>query len=277
MPGFYSTADVETIKPGAVVYAEATPRQDFDNKLPRVVFAEQFFGAGRCFYVGAPELWRLRAEDPAAMRAFYTKLLQHLSQGRLLADSPAGSLLFERDRYSVGDTLTLCATLTDAALTELDPDATLTAQLELTGGQVVSLPLARAESAGAPWTASLRAESEGAYRATLAIAGLGEPLAAKTSVRVPALERSRTERDGALLRSIAKLSGGHYYATQEAVLNGADGLPPLAQAIPSRTETLTIYGSPDEEFARRVSQWLLGLIAGCLLLEWTARRAMSLA
>lgn len=276
-PGFYATAAVEDVKPGAVVYATATPPPGAGERRAPVVFAEQFFGAGRCFYIGAPEMWRLRAEDPAVMRAFYTKTLQHVSQGRLLADSLAGSLLFERDRYNVGDTLTLRATLTEKAAADADPAAPLNTQVELPGGELVTLELAPVEGDGHAWSGGLRAQVEGRVRASLTLASQREPLTATTTVTVPALERSRAQRDGQRLARIAELSGGRYYGEGELALTGGEGLPPLAEAIPSRTETLTVYGAPDEAFARRVSSWLLAVIATCLLTEWTTRRALSLA
>ncbi|TWT75830.1 hypothetical protein Pla123a_26120 [Posidoniimonas polymericola] len=277
LPGFYTTAKVDAVKPGAVVYAEAVPVGDPGGENPLVVFAEQFYGAGRCFYIGAPEIWRLRSESTAAMRAFYTKLLQHLAQGRLLADSPAGSLLFERDRYNVGQTLTLRATLTPAAAADLDPAKPLDAQLELPDGTVQTLRLRTTEAAPSVWTAGVRAESEGAYRATLSLAVDDQPLSAKTQVLVPALERSQTQRNAKLLAEIAEQGGGRYYPTLEAVLQGGDQLPPLPELLVSRSETIVIYGAPDERFARQAARWLLGLIAGCLLLEWICRRAMGLA
>ncbi|TWT35567.1 hypothetical protein KOR34_04600 [Posidoniimonas corsicana] len=276
LPGFYTTAEVDAVKPGAVVYAEAASNEAATDK-PLVVFAEQFFGAGRCFYIGAPEVWRLRTESTAAMRAFYTKLLQHLSQGRLLADSPAGSLLFERDRYNVGETLTLRATLTDSAASEIANQGSLTARLELPDASVQSVPLSNSGAAPHIWTGSLRADREGAYHATVDIAAVGDPLTAKTQVLVPALERSRTQRNTALLTEVAAQSGGRYYPSTEAVLSGGDDLPPLAELLVSRSETMIVYGAPDEQFSKMAARWLLGLIAGCLLLEWATRRVLGLA
>ncbi|MCA9241083.1 MAG: VWA domain-containing protein [Planctomycetales bacterium] len=273
LPGFYSTAKRDKVNPGATIYALTGEEADDSH----VLFAEQFYGSGRCFYVGAPELWRLRAVDPVAMTSLYTKLLQHLSQGRLLADSTAGSLVFERDRYNVGDTLTLRATLPGAAFTNRPQGATVPVLVETPRGETRNLALTKTEAAGTAWTASLRGEWEGVYQASLLPAGEPKPLAAKTSVFVPALERSQTQRNAALLEQIAEVSGGNYYATESAALSGDTNTRSLAEAIPSRTETVTLYGAPDDAFAYRVARWLLTVIGACLLLEWALRRVWSLA
>lgn len=273
LPGFYSTAKTEKVKPGATIYALTGDDADESH----VLFAEQFYGSGRCFYIGAPELWRLRAVDPTAMTSLYAKLLQHLSQGRLLADSAAGSLVFERDRYNVGDTLTLRATLPGAEFTSRPQGATVPVLFETPQGETRDLVLTKTDAAGAAWSASLRGEREGIYKASLLPAGEQKPLVAKTSVTVPALERAATQRNATLLKQIAEVSGGNYYATSEAVISGDANTRALADAIPSRTETVTLYGAPDEAFAYQVARWLLTIIGVSLLAEWTLRRLWSLA
>ena len=44
---------------------------------------------------------------------FYTKLIRHVSQGRLLRGSTLGNLLVERDRYVVGNTVVVRAQLSN--------------------------------------------------------------------------------------------------------------------------------------------------------------------
>ena len=68
-------------------------------------FVEQFYGSGRVFYMGSGEMWRLRRLDPAYFDQFYTKLIRHVSQGRLLRGSSRGVLLPGQDRYLLGNTV----------------------------------------------------------------------------------------------------------------------------------------------------------------------------
>ena len=65
-------------------------------------------------------MWRLRAVDDAYFEQFYTKLIRHVSQGRLLRGSSRGVLLVGQDRYMLGSTVEVRAQLTNARLEPLD-------------------------------------------------------------------------------------------------------------------------------------------------------------
>ena len=82
--------------------------------------AGQFYGAGRVFYLGSGEMWRLRALDDRYFEQFYTKLIRHVSQGRLLLGSSRGMLLVDRDRYLLGNTVVVRGQLSDAQFEPLD-------------------------------------------------------------------------------------------------------------------------------------------------------------
>ena len=93
-----------------------------------VYFASQFYGAGQVFYIGSGEMWRLRSVDPAYFEVLYTKLIRHVSQGRILRGSSRGALLVERDRYELGETVVLRARLADPQHKPLTDDS-VTAQV----------------------------------------------------------------------------------------------------------------------------------------------------
>ena len=272
-PGFYRCFPVQSIKPGATVYARTQGATSSDAAVAGttgVLLAEQFFGAGRVMILSSSELWRLRRIEPAYFSTLTTKLLQHLSQGRLLANSPDGSLMFERARYRVGDTVLLRATRIAAAAGD-SPSA----QVIEPDGTVRSVPLRGSESQTGAWTARWRATQPGVVRAALANAKA--ELSARTEVRVPAQERSSLVRDERLLKQLAATGGGQYYANVLAANDGGDNLPTLDQATPSQAETTVAFGQPDPEFAEQCSRWALGLIAGCLIAEWLLRRINRLA
>ena len=65
-------------------------------------------------------MWRLRAVDETYFEQFYTKLIRHVSQGRLLRGSSRGVLLVGQDRYMLGNTVEVRAQLTNARLEPLD-------------------------------------------------------------------------------------------------------------------------------------------------------------
>ena len=91
--GVFSFFPVHGPKPAATVLATySDPRAAEVGKEPPY-FVEQFYGSGRVFYMGSGEMWRLRRVDPDYFDQFYTKLIRHVSQGRLLRGSSRGVLL----------------------------------------------------------------------------------------------------------------------------------------------------------------------------------------
>jgi hypothetical protein len=91
------------------------------------------------------------------------------------------------------------------------------------------------------------------------------------------LERTRAERNEPLLASLAKESGGIYYKRLEAAIGGDGAIRPLREAIASRAEVELVKGAPDKNFKRAQMNWLLGIIAGALFIEWIVRRLNRLA
>ena len=94
---------------------------------------------------------------------------------------------------------------------------------------------------------------------------------------VPNLEYEKTERNESLLAALATRTGGRYYTSLTAAVDGTDDLRPLDQLIESRAEVKTIRGAPDENFTEWLNRLLLVVICGCLCLEWFLRRLMKLA
>lgn len=266
--GFYRVGVTSSLRPGATVYADVSDPIAGEN---RPVFVEQYYGAGRVFYCGVNELWRLRAHDTDYFNTLWTKLLRRLSQGRLSAGASGGRLLFERDRYELGSTLALRTLLPNR--TSDDP---VRAQVIPPRGEPFSLELAPSVSQPQVYAATFEANVAGRYEALVQTVD-GTRLVALAEVAAPVAEREKPIRNEAALQEIALAGGGWYYPNTDAVLNGADPSPPLADAIPSREEVRTIYGKSDLEFAEQLSQILLGVIAGALLLEWLSRRLASLA
>jgi hypothetical protein len=115
-PGFYSFLPVRGIKPGATLYAKLHDNRLGESTDHPPYFAGQFYGSGSVFYMGSGEIWRLRALDENYFNQFYTKLIRHVSQGRLLRGSRRGVLLVGQDRYLLGNSVDVRAQLTDARM-----------------------------------------------------------------------------------------------------------------------------------------------------------------
>jgi hypothetical protein len=276
-PGVYGYYAVKSEKPGATVYARfSDPEAGLSDKRP-VYFASHFYGAGQVFYIGSGELWRLRSVDPAYFEVLYTKLIRHVSQGRILRGSARGTLLVERDRYELGETVVLRARLADAQHEPLLADS-VTAQLIRPDGATEAVKMAAETDKPGMYTGQATVLQEGTYQVALSIPESDEePLTRYLQVRVPDLERAQPQRNEQLLTSLAEETGGKYYKDFHAAVSGGDDLKPLKDAIESRAEVKLLKDAPDQRFAEAQMQWLLGVIAGSLFLEWIIRRLNRLA
>ncbi len=275
--GVYGYYAVKGEKPGATVYARfSDPEAGLSSHRP-VYMASHFYGAGQVFYVGSGELWRLRSVDPAYFEVLYTKLVRNVSQGRLLRGSSRGSLLVERDRYELGETVVLRARLADARHEPLSIES-VSAQVLRPDGTAEPVKLTAETDRPGMYAGQVTVLQEGTYQVALSLPDVPEePLTRYLQVRVPDLERTHAERNEPLLASLADETGGIYYQQLDAAIRGNGGLKPLGQVIPSRAEVKLIKGAPDHDFARAQMQWLLALIAGSLFVEWIVRRLNRLA
>ena len=237
--------------------------------------AGHFYGSGRVFYLGSGEMWRLRAINESYFEQFYTKLVRHVSQGRLLVGSSRGMLLVDRDRYLLGGTVLVrrnCPTRNSSRWTPLGAAGHRPARRHARNVAARGRPQRKGMFAG-----QFSALKEGTYRLDLAVPDGGEEqLERRIQVKVPELEREHPERNDALLSDVAHSTGGTYYVGPESVLGHA-GLPELAGQLPDRTETTYLSGVKDLDFEGRWMWTLLAVIAGALFLEWTLRRLVKLA
>jgi hypothetical protein len=237
--------------------------------------AEHFYGAGRVFYLGSGEIWRLRALEDAHFEQFYTKLVRHVSQGRLLVGSSRGMLLVDRDRYVLGNTVVLKANLFDA---QFEPLALpkVPVQVLLPDSTVTTIELTPDANRKGMYAGQFTALQEGTYRIELALPDSEEQLTRRIQVKVPDLERENPERNDPLLSDLARRTGGSYYLGAASVL-GTKDLSPLADKLKDRTEITYLPGVVDREYEKTWMQFLLALICGALCLEWLTRRLNKLA
>jgi hypothetical protein len=279
-PGVYGFFAVKDPKPGATVFARfSDPGSATDGQLP-VYLASQFYGAGRVFYQGSGEMWRLRAVDEAYFDRYYTKLVRWVSQGRLLRDSTHGLLLVDKERCLLGDQIAVRAVLTDAQHRPLTTD-TVSATLVHPEGRRTAMPLQRSADAmrEGVFLGQFTALVEGEYRIELQAphGGEDETLSKTVRARLPALETERPQRNDALLSTLARRTRGTYYTGLQAARRQAGGQPPLVNRLTPQDQVTYIPGKRDETFERILMTWLLAIICGALALEWLVRRLAKLA
>jgi len=275
-PGVYACQPVRGPKAGATVYAYySDPRAAPTGQRP-VYFAGQFYGSGRVFYMGSGELWRLRRQDEGYFDRLYTRLIRHVSQGRLLRQSSRGTLLVDKDRYLLGGTAEIRAQLTNA---QLQPLVAPSVSLEVfqPDGKVQTIRLRADPNRPGLFAGQITLLQEGDYRLELPVPESdNERLTRRVLVRLPDLERENPQRNDALLSRLAEGSSGRYYRDLETALapGTSDTLAGQLRDC-TRTSILTEARNPAwEQFWRQVM--MFGL-CGVLCLEWLIRRLLKLA
>jgi len=274
--GVYSFCPVRGPKPGAAVYAGFSDPRAAQGDRPPVYFAGQFYGAGSVFYMGSGEMWRLRAVDDAYFGQFYTKLIRHVSQGRLLRGSSRGVLLVGQDRYTLGNTVEVRAQLTNARLEALEmPGVNL--QIIQPDGVVRTIVLRSDPARAGAYLGQFPALLEGTYRLELPVPeSENERLSRRIQVKAPDLERENPRRNDALLSAIAQNTGGEYYIGMSSALS-TSGPAPLVEQLKDRTNTVILPVAPNPRWEETWLRWIMIVLCGLLCLEWLIRRLLKLA
>ena len=289
--GVYSFYACYEPKPGATPVAYfSDPTTSVGSKQP-IYLATQFYGAGRVAFQGGGEFWRLREVGEGYFDTYYTKLVRWAGQGRLLRDSDRGILLLDKQQAIVGEQVMVRAVLRDAQfLPTIMPDAQ--AKLVDPSGRSTPLVLSPIPDPSQPgvYLGQFFTKATGTYEVQLPVGGLADQqlLTQQVSVRVPALEIQRPQRNDPLLNELATRTGGKYWVGMDSIagiasettnaMNATNAtLSPLVQSIVPRDQTNYLPGAPDKEFQQRLMGLLMAMIVGCLSMEWLIRRLSKLA
>lgn len=276
-PGVYSYCPIKKAKPGASVFARLSePNTSAGSEKP-IYMAGQFYGSGRVFFIGSGEMWRLRAVDENYFEQLFTKLIRHVTQGRLLRGSSRGVLLTGQDRYMLGNSVEIRAQLMNSRLEPL-VSAGVEMQVYSPSGEVRNITLRPDPSRQGTYQGQFPATEEGSYRMELNVPESdSERMVRRVQVRMPELERENPQRNDSLLSQIAKDSGGKdggkYYVGVDSIFRDK----PLAEQLPDRTSTIIQTDVPDLKWEETWLRWMMLLLCGLLCLEWLIRRLMKLA
>lgn len=271
-PGVYGCFPVKGAKQGAAVLAYFGNQQETEKPI---FMAWQFYGSGRVLYLGSGEFWRLRALDLSYFEQLYTKLIRHVSKGRLLRGSTRGVLLVGQESYRLGNTVNVQGyRLTNPQLEPLDlPEVSL--QVVLPDQTVQNVKLVADRSRTGSYSGQFTVLQEGEYRLELPVPGGDEEvLVQQIRVEIPNLERERPERNDVVLSEIADKTGGRYFIGLSALFEDA---AQVASLFEDRTKTLVFTESPGVQWQQQWLMWLLIALFGLLCLEWIIRRLAKLA
>ncbi|HBT76981.1 MAG TPA: hypothetical protein DEB39_08655 [Planctomycetaceae bacterium] len=312
-PGFYGFYTLKGIKPTATLLASlATEQAGTGGMEQSALFVEQYYGAGHVLYIGSPEIWRMRQLDPVYFEKLYTKMIRHVSQGRLQRQSDRGTLTSDKRRYALGSVATLRATINDEQLQPLT-EPTFTIDAISPGGKPRAIRLTLDPNVPGTYQGHLPLTEEGDWSVSLLLPDTRERLVRSMRVHMSDLERENLNRNEPLLRTLAEKSGGRYYAspgiaqtplresalygdlfTGDRTRHGKSGVgnggvdengmesttpeteelpPPLLDLLKVRSQRAVLDTAAEQSTASA----FLCILAGLLLAEWLFRRLAQLA
>lgn len=273
-PGIYSFRPVSGAKAGAKILARYSDPRTSDGDEQPIYMAEQFYGSGRVLYIGSAEMWRVRAVDPNHFVQVYTKMIRHVSQGRLLRGSSRGVLLVGQTRYVLGSSVEVRAQLTNAQMKPLEaPDVLL--EVIRPDGSLQSVVMTADPSRVGTFTGRFNVLSPGTYQLELPVPESADVrLTQRIRVRIPDLERENPQRNDRLMGQVATITGGMSYIGADALVGPL--VDDAAKHFVGKTRVFQQTKVPD--FWKQ--DWLkmaMFILCGLLFIEWTVRRLAKLA
>jgi hypothetical protein len=272
--GVYGFFDVAGPKPAATVYGRFGDPTAGDSEGQPLFLAGQIYGSGRVFYLASAEMWRLRGLEEAYFDRFYTKLIRHVSQRRLLRGSTRGAIFVEDNApsYDLGQTISLHAQLTDAQYNPLDTTG-VEVQMLLPDRSIENVMLRPNVTRLGSYTGQFAARQQGTYRVELPVPESDEVLSLSIRVNVPNLESENLQRNDPLLARIADETSGQYYVGLDAALTPNEA-PAVVAQLRDASETLPLTDTPHPLWD---NQWVMLGLCGVLCVEWLLRRLARLA
>ena len=266
--GVFRSYPVRGVRDGAVVLAKyGNHRAKTQEGFPPFL-ATQFYGAGRTFFIGSAETWRLREISPEGHQRFWTSLIREVGQASRQRSNPRGLLLLDRTSGSPGQPVSIQARLYDARMEPLSVDSVPMSIVDSDGRPVPVPDRMRTDARRAGrYSAVFRPARQGNYRISVPIPDSPDVLQANIEVMLSRLESERSEQNVDLLQQLVADTGGRYVPVSQL----AENLPDL---LPDRSEPIVI----DEQLQSLWDQsWLMYILIALLAAEWILRRIMRLS
>lgn len=264
--GFFRAYPTGGHKAAARIYARfSDPRAATE---PPILMASQNVGRGQTFYLGSPEMWRLRSVSDADYDRFWIKLIREIAQGRTKKGVKRGSLRTESQKVALGQTVRIYARLLDSQFKPLDAEMVPVELFDPAGKPLTPIrQLKREPSQPGEYVGDFRASMPGTYKLELQLPDSRERLNAEVAVTTPKLEDEDIRQNVRLLTELTRDTGGQYLPLDKA----AAELPAL---LPNRGEQFYI---PERLRTLWDRDWVMYLLVGLLSVEWLTRKLLKLA
>jgi hypothetical protein len=256
-------AGVERAKPGTTVLAVNPLRTNAYGK--RILVAIQSFGAGKCFFTTVDSTWKWRWK--VGDRYFY-RYWGHVVRTLTPQETPGGNrfaqINSDRGEYQLGERVSFHARLLDPFYHPIKAKQVI-ASLKGETGAAVPVTLTAIPGTPGLYAGEILAERLGKFEVTVeSPAGPGFKATATFLVQTSDLERQQPELNEALLKKIAVITGGQYYAP-ENIRKWLDTLKANDLTVRSESE-IELWDAPI---------FLIAFIVP-LTLEWLIRKRTGL-
>jgi von Willebrand factor type A domain len=269
LPGIFWSFPSKDAKPTAQVLVEHSDPtlRSVEGSRPLIVAGR--YGSGHTLYLGFNGTWRWRKAGRQAefFDKFWIQAIRYLVEGRSLEGRRRGYVETDRDRYEIGQRITITARLQDASYNPLVAPK-VDAVVQVAGESPETVPLPSVTNQPGAFEATLMARKTGVHTVRIGLpssdpnSGLIE---ASFSVELPSVETNQVWLNRPLLMELARLSGGQYFDVNQ--------LDKLAAAVSDRTETIESRSQPRPLWD--VPGMLVALV-GLLCTEWLIRKRYKL-
>jgi hypothetical protein len=267
-PGICLTYPTRGAKAGTTIYAEFSDPLSRGRGGQPIVIAGQRYGQGQVLYVGSPELWRLRALDPAYLERLWIKLVRKAAEGRSKRGLQRGMFLLDGQEFLLGQTIPLRLRALTAQFQPLASDEVAIDAFGATGAPVVPRPqLRRDPIRPAEFVGDFRPPSPGRYRLVFSLPDSSDPVSTEIDVQLPRQEAAVLVQDVPMLQRLVEGTLGEYVPLSAA----AKVVPTL---LPNKGEQVIIDQRIRELWDR---EWLMFLLGSLLCVEWLVRKLLKLA
>ena len=265
-PGVFRCYPTNGYKAGAKVYATfSDPRSAAE---PPILMAGQSLNKGFIFYLGSPEMWRLRSVSEDDYDRFWIKTIREVGQGRSKRGTKRGLLMPDSHKLMIGQTSRVRARVLDAKYEPLDIPMVSLEVYDPTGKPLTPpRQLRRDPSNPGTFVGDFRVSLPGTYKLELTLPDSRERVTDEIIVALPKLEDENIRQNVRLLTDLVRDTGGKYLTMDEA----ASELPAL---LPDRGEQFYI---PERLRTLWDREWVMYLLVGVLSAEWLTRKLLKLA
>ena len=267
-PGFYRAYPTEGIRGGTTVLAWFTDERASTEYGQPVLLASQYYGSGRCLFVGTTEFWRMRRMSEEYYDRLWTRLIREVGQARLRRGSSRAILMPGRKRYHLGETVRVEARLFDPQFQPLALEQVPLEVIDPNGRPLIpSRTLLADPRRPGQYTGDFRVTTAGTWKMELQVPDSREVQTESIEVQVPQLESDHPELNAGLLTEIVRDTGGRYLSLEESPGELPGMLPSRGREFPVEERLQTLWDR----------DWLLYLLVALLSVEWLTRKLHRLA